>query len=125
MCALFNFSTFLHLHHFLSHQIKFFQHDRLAAHARHEREDERPLWAFVESCGGLSIEHAAAAHAAESHVGLNHADHFEFAEYLLHAIGRIWPDGAQPHETDLQAPIAHVLDCETSRHRVAALHEKD
>src|ERR1017187_3236701 len=125
MRALFDFAALLYCQHFLGHPIKFLQHDRLATHARHERKHERALIAFVESGADLGIERAAAAHAAQSHVGLDHAHHFELAENLAHALGGVGPDGAQPHQTDLQTLIAHVLNGESRRHRVRALQEKD
>src|SRR2546421_2206140 len=83
------------------------------------------LWTFVESRTSLSIERSAAAYAAESHVCLDHADHFELTENLVHAISGIWPDGSQPHETDLHALVAHVLNRETGGHGVSPLHGED
>src|SRR6266568_1721127 len=123
--ALFDFPAFLRFRHFLGHPVKFLQYNGLAAHTSHERDDERMLWAFVESRTSLSIERSAAAYAAESHVRLDHADHFELTENLVHAIGRVRPDGSQPYETNLRALIAQVSNGVPRRHRVTALHEKD
>ena len=81
--------------------------------------------AFVESRADLGIQHAAAAHASESHVGLDHADHFELTQNFFHSIGRVWPDGSKPYETDFQALIAHMLNRKTCGHRVRALQEKN
>src|SRR6202040_2246157 len=64
-------------------------------------------------------------HAAKSHVGLDHAHHFEFAEDILDAIGWVGPDGSQAYEADLCAAITHVPNRVTRRHRMAALYEKD
>src|SRR5205807_4477692 len=101
---------------FLGHPIKFLHYNGFAAHTSHERDDERMLWTFVESRTSLSIERSAAAYAAESHVCLDHADHFELTENLVHTISGIWPDGSQPYETDLHALVAQVLNRETGGH---------
>src|ERR1700682_2730773 len=55
MRALFDFSAFLRFKHLLRHPVEFFQHDRLAAHSSHEREDQRALLAFVERRADLSV----------------------------------------------------------------------
>src|SRR5580704_935190 len=101
MRALFDLSTFLGIHHLLSHPIEFFQHDGLATHTGHERDHQRALLALVQSRSGFAIENASAADAAQSHIGFDHADYFELAEDVFHAVGRVWPDGSQPNEPDL------------------------
>src|SRR5258705_9287701 len=108
MRAFFDFPALLRLDHFLGHPIELFQHNRLATHSGHEREDERTLWAFVERRAHLGVERAAAAHAAEPHVGFDHAYHLEFAEDVLDALGRVGPDRPQPNEADLRAAVTHV-----------------
>src|SRR5271167_2095941 len=125
MRAFFDFPAFLRFRHFLRHPIEFLQYDRLAAQASHERDDERALLAFVQSRTRLRIERATAAHAAQSHVGLDHANHFELAKHILHTIGRVWPDGSQPYQPNLRATVAHVLNRETRRYGVTTLHEED
>src|ERR1700690_3020557 len=87
MRALFDFAALLDFQHLLGHPIKFLQHDRLTAHTSHEREDERSLLAFVESRADFGIERAATAHAAQPHVGLHRAPHFELAENFAQALG--------------------------------------
>src|ERR1700722_9160429 len=77
MRALFDLSALLYFQHFLRHPVKFLQHDGLAAHSSHKREHQRLMLALIESRADLRVQHAAAAWAAETHVGLNHADHFE------------------------------------------------
>src|SRR3984893_1691714 len=124
MRPLFDLSVFLSFRHLLRHPVKFLQDDGLAAHSSHERENQRALGTFVECRANLAIENAAAAYAAESHIRFNHTDHFEFAENILHSIGWIRPDGAQPDHADFQALIAHVLNRKTRSHSVTALQEK-
>src|SRR6267142_4636612 len=55
-------TAFLRFQHLLRHPVEFLQYDRLAAHPRHERENERTLLTFIESRADLRVERAAAAH---------------------------------------------------------------
>src|SRR5215471_14995686 len=103
-------AALLRLDHLVRHPIELFEHDRLAAHAGHERDDDRPLRALVERAADLGVERAAAADAAEPHVRFDDADDLELAERLHDAVGRIRTDGPQPHHADLRATLAHVLD---------------
>src|SRR5271156_2272507 len=125
MGALFYFAAFLRLHHFFGHPIKLFEDDRLAAHACHERYNQRTLVTLVESGADVGVKYSAAARTAQTHVGFDYAHHFELAEDLAHALGRIGPDRPQANQADLQALGAHVLYGKTRGHGVAALHEKD
>src|ERR1700722_7473861 len=77
--ALLDAAALLRFEHLLRHPIKFFQHDGLAAHSSHERENQRALLAFVKCRDSFRIERTAAAHTAEAHVGFNHSDNLEFA----------------------------------------------
>src|SRR5262245_42091699 len=81
-------SALLRFEHFVCHPIKLFQDDCLASKPRHERNDERaPRVAIVERSADLGIQHASAAHAAETKVGLDDPDNPELAQDLLDPLG--------------------------------------
>src|ERR1700752_3712340 len=82
VCALFDFAAFLRFQHLLGHPVKFLKHDGFSAHSCHERKDQRAFWTLIKSRGSLGVQRAATAHAAESHVGFDDANYFEFAEGL-------------------------------------------
>src|SRR5580692_13026027 len=124
MRPLFDLSAFLSFRHLLRHPVEFLQNDGLATHSGHERKNQRAFRALVECRANLTIQHAAAAYAAEPHIRFNHTDHLKFAEHVLYAIGRIRPDGAQPDHADFEALIAHMLNRKTRSHPVTALQEK-
>src|ERR1700730_17486315 len=125
MRTLFDCPALLRFDHLLSHPVEFLQYDRLAAHSSHERDDQWRWFALEERRAALGVYGAAATHAAESHVGFDHAHHFEFAEGIPDLIGWVRPDGSQPYHADLCAAITHVPNCVTRRHRMAALYKKD
>src|SRR5438445_153134 len=83
------------LEHFLRHPIELFENNRLAAHSGHERHHQRPRSSLVQRRAHLCVQHAAAAHAAEAHVGLDNADDLEPAQHVLDALGRIRADGSE------------------------------
>src|ERR1700676_832905 len=125
MRTLFDGSAFLRFDHLLGHPVKFLQDDGLATHSSHERDDKWALLTLVERRADLSIQRTSTAHAAETHVGLDNANHLELTEGILQAIGWVGPDGAQPYEADFRTPVAHMLNRVARRHRVPALYEKD
>src|SRR3984957_19899914 len=124
MRALLDLPAFLYFHHFLTHPVNLFQHDGSAAHSSHEREHQRFLLAFVESRANFRVQHAAAAHASETHVGLNHPNHFELAQHFPNTVRRIRPDRPQPHHTHLHATVAHMLNRKLRSYRMGALQEE-
>src|SRR3984893_17606676 len=104
MRTLFDGAALLRFDHLLRHPVKFLQHNRLATHSSHERDDKWALLTLVERRADLSIQRTSTAHAAETHVGLDNANHLELTESILHAIGWVGPDDGQPSEGDCGPP---------------------
>src|SRR5579872_7424091 len=125
MGALGNAAALLRFEHFLRHPVEFLEHDRLAAHSGHEGHDQRTFLAFVQRPADFGVQRAAAADAAEAHVRLDYPDDFELAENFVHAVGGVRTDGAQAHQADFRAALAHVFDRVARGYTVRALQEKD